>query len=70
MKTFGHFLLAAAWIFSLPASARQTSDTITVTGTRFTFPLVQEWYIQTAGQGHLHRYGFLATHPAVATVSR
>nr|WP_295874455.1 hypothetical protein [uncultured Chitinophaga sp.] len=46
MKTFGYFLLAAAWIFSLPASARQPSDTITVTGTRFTFPLVQEWIDQ------------------------
>lgn len=46
MKTFGYFLLAAAWILSLPASARQSSDTITVTGTRFTFPLVQEWIDQ------------------------
>ncbi len=54
MKTFGYFLLAAAWLFSLPVSARQTSDTITVTGTRFTFPLVQEWADQ-----------FRQTHPDV-----
>lgn len=52
MKTFGYILLAAAWTITLPTSAQQASDTITVTGTRFTFPLVQEWIDQ-----------FRQTHP-------
>lgn len=46
-------LLVAAGFITSPVSARQVSDTITVTGTRFTFPLVQEW-IDQFRQTHPH----------------
>ncbi|MBC9934819.1 hypothetical protein [Chitinophaga qingshengii] len=52
MKIVGYMLLVAAGFITSPVSARQVSDTITVTGTRFTFPLVQEWIDQ-----------FRQTHP-------
>ncbi len=45
MKTHAHFLLTALLVITLAntAKAATNQDTITVTGTRFTFPLVQDW---------------------------